>query len=247
MIVTIMFVTHKFGSVGPMSATSRTPVSRRERPAKSALSRDAIVEAAIAVLTSEDPAKLTMRRLAADLDTGPASLYVYVRNTTELHALVIDRLLADLDVEWMREEGWRLRLRRLLTAYVHLLVGYPALARSALHVWPEGPHYLDLVELVLRLLRHGGVPDAQAAWGVDVLLQFATGMAAEWGARGESDEQDVEDLAGLLDSATPERHPILASIGAETLVGGEQEARRDWALDAVISGVVATPRTDEDA
>ena len=36
---------------------------------------------------------VTMRRLAAELDTGPASLYVYVRNTAELHAAMLEGLL----------------------------------------------------------------------------------------------------------------------------------------------------------
>ncbi len=65
-------------------------------------------------------------------------------------------------------------------------------------MWPDGPHYLDLVETVLRLLTSGGVPTERAAWGVDVLLQLATGMAAEYGARGEGQGQDVADLIETL-------------------------------------------------
>ena len=34
-----------------------------------------------------------MRRLAQELDTGPASLHVHVRNTAEPHAAVLDELL----------------------------------------------------------------------------------------------------------------------------------------------------------
>ncbi|MFI5772078.1 hypothetical protein ACIA74_26820 [Streptomyces sp. NPDC051658] len=34
-----------------------------------------------------------------------------------------------------------------------------------------------MVEAVLALLHEGHVPDAQAAWGVDVLLQVATATA----------------------------------------------------------------------
>lgn len=39
-----------------------------------------------------------MRRLAAELDTGLASLYVYVyvRNVAELHGAILDELLAGL-------------------------------------------------------------------------------------------------------------------------------------------------------
>lgn len=219
--------------------------SRRDRPAKPPLSRAGIVDAAMAVLTGDGFERLTMRRLAADLDTGPASLYVYVANTTELHALVIDRLLAGLDLEWAGRGDWRLRLRELLTDYVALLVRHPGLARSALAVWPDGPHYLDLVELILRLLTSGGVPADRAAWGVDILLQLATAMAAEYSTRGERDDQDVADLATALDTATPERHPILTGLGPARMLGGERGARRDWALDAAITGVAGTPLAGE--
>ena len=37
--------------------------------------------------------RVTMRRLAQELDTGAASLYVYVRNTAELHAAMLEELL----------------------------------------------------------------------------------------------------------------------------------------------------------
>ena len=37
--------------------------------------------------------KVTMRRVAATLDTGAASLYVCVRNTEDLHAQILDVLL----------------------------------------------------------------------------------------------------------------------------------------------------------
>ncbi len=225
-----------------MSSPTR---SRRDRPAKPALSRAGIVDAAMAVLTSDGVERLTMRRLAADLDTGPASLYVYVRDTTELHALVIDRLLADLDLAWDGRGDWRRRLRALLTDYVELLVRHPGLARSALAVWPNGPNYLDLIELMLRLLTGGGVPADRAAWGVDVLLQLTTAMAAEYATRSQRDDQDVSDLATALDAASPERHPILTGLGPARMLGGEHGARRDWALDAAITGVAGTPRVHE--
>lgn len=195
----------------------------------------------MSVLAADGFEKLTVRRLANDLDTGPASLYVYVANTTELHALVIDRLLADLDLAWDGRVQWQVRLRLLLTAYVTLLIRHPGLARSALTVWPDGPHYLDLVETVLRLLTSGGVPKQAAAWGVDVLLQFATGMAAEYGTRGESDDQNIADLVTSLAAATPERHPILSGLGPGYMFAGDPAVRRDWALDAVIAGVASTP------
>ena len=52
--------------------------STRDRPAKPPLSVDAVVDAALAVLQADGLEAVTMRRVAAALDTGAASLYVYV-------------------------------------------------------------------------------------------------------------------------------------------------------------------------
>ena len=245
-IVANMFVPNKFVARYHGCVDQTRPRSRRERPAKAPLSREAVVDAALAVLESDGIARLTMRRLAADLDTGPASLYVYVRSTTEVHALLIDRLLAGLDLGWDGEVDWRERLRGLLVDYIVLLMRHPGLAASAQVTWPDGPHYLDLVELVLRLLTAGGVPAERAAWGVDALLQQATAMAVEYHSRGEPDAgQDVAGLEASFATADAERHPVLTGVGAAQLISGDEQARRDWALTALINGVAGTPRPGE--
>ena len=58
----------------------RAPRSTRDRPAKAPLSLEAIVDAAAAILRTEGLEALSMRRVAAALDTGAGSLYVYVPN-----------------------------------------------------------------------------------------------------------------------------------------------------------------------
>src|ERR1700684_2247935 len=92
------------------SGTPRTG-SRRERPAKPALSRAGIVAAALTVMRAEGLDRVTMRRLAAELDTGAASLYVYVRNTAELHAAMLEELLGQIDLSPVTAVGdWQERL-----------------------------------------------------------------------------------------------------------------------------------------
>lgn len=241
MIVTNMFVLGK-SSLWPM--TRPEPASRRERPAKPALSRAAIIDAAMALVEKEGAAKLTMRRLASQLDTGPASLYVYVRNTTELNALLIDRHLAGLDLNWDGEETARERLHRILSDYTHLLSSQPALAQAALVTWPEGPHYLDLLELLLRALRDLGLDTPTAGRAVDLLLQFATASAAEWAAHASVDAQELADLESTLASADSERHPLVVEAGTSAFMSGAPGERNAWAIDVLINGFLHTEITD---
>ncbi|GHG93472.1 TetR/AcrR family transcriptional regulator [Streptomyces rubradiris] len=212
------------------------PRSRRERPAKPALTREGIVAAAVAILRAEGLRKVTMRRLAQELDTGPASLYVYVRNTDELHAAVLDELLGTVGPA-PAEGGWRERLERVLTRYTAMLLEHPSLARSALTARPSGPHYLRLIETLLGLLREGGVPRAQAAWGVDLLLQHATATAAEHA--GEESPAAWEAAARALREAPAATHPHIAA-DAGALLSGTPEARLSWAFQTLITGIERT-------
>lgn len=215
-----------------------SPRSRRERPAKPALTREGIVATAVAVLRAEGLRKVTMRRLAQELDTGPASLYVYVRNTAELHAAVLDELLGTVGPA-PTEGPWRERLEQVLTAYTAMLFEHPSLARSALTARPSGPNYLALIETLLGLLDEGGVPPAQAAWGVDLLLQHATATAAEHSA-DEASEEDWDTLRRVVHDASARTHPHIAALGGALLSGAPHE-RLSWALRTLIAGIEHAP------
>jgi AcrR family transcriptional regulator len=221
-------------------ALRREPVSRRDRPAKPALSRAGVIAVALRVMREEGLERVTMRRLAEELDTGPASLYVYVRNMAELHGAVLDELLAEVEPAGEAAADWRERLIGLLTDCTMLLMRYPSLARSVLTLRPSGPHYLRLIDSVLVLLRQGGVGVRQAAWGVDILLQHAIATAAEQGTREEAAEAGAEQevLERLLNGASPQDHPGIAWAVGE-LVSGTGPQRVRWAFATLIDGIAA--------
>ena len=228
-----------------MASSERPVVSRRERPAKPALTRAGIVAAAIAVMQAEGLDRVTMRRLAQDLDTGAASLYVYVRNTAELHAAMLDELLAGVDLSPVTAAGdWRDRLITVLRSYTLILFEQPGLAPSVLVTRPSGPAYLSLAEGILALLSAGGVAADRAAWAVDLLLHFATSTAAEQGTRQRTvDAPDEDDaLAAALRAAPAATYPHLAALGVEELMSGPGPDRLTWGFSVLINGVLQTPR-----
>ena len=232
-----------------MTTNSETRRSRRERPAKPALSRDGIIATAVGLMRAEGLERVTMRRLAQELDTGAASLYVYVRNTAELHAAVLDDLLGAVDRSPVAAAGdWRDRLVQILGSYTMVLFENPGLAQSALVARPSGPGYLNLLEALLALLDEGGVPPARAAWALDLLLQFGTATAAEQAARDRAvDSEDEQDaLATALRDAEAQTHPHLAAIGTDLLSGTGRD-RLAWGFHVLINGTLHTPRTDAEA
>lgn len=206
------------------------------------MSREGVVAVALRVMREEGLERVTMRRLAAELDTGPASLYVYVRNTAELHGAMLDELVAELNQPAVRQgEDWRAQLITLLCSCTELLFAYPSLARSVLVLRPSGPHYLRLIDTILGLLLAGDVPIRQAARGVDMLLQQAVAMAAEQGSRDESAEAEGEehDLALAVVEATADTYPNIVRVRDEIL-SGDYEERMRWSFATIIDGLCAT-------
>jgi len=217
-----------------------TPRSRRERPAKPALTRQGIIDAALVIMRDEGLNKVTMRRIAAALDTGPASLYVYVRDTEDLHAQILDAMLGSAGVPVAGAGTWRDRLRALLSGYRDVLFQHPDIARMALSTQPSGPNYMALADAILALLAEGGVADQAAAWGLDLLLLYPTAVAVEHSDPKTPAQRDEEfsALAAKIASADATRYPHVARLGGE-LMSGDGRARFDWAFDVLLDGILA--------
>jgi AcrR family transcriptional regulator len=222
-------------------------VSRRERPSKAALSRESIVAATLKLL-DEGVDKLTMRRVAAALDTGPASLYVYVRDTEELHSAVLEELLGKsglLDSKRHVGGSWRERIIDLLMRYTELLLAYPTVARVTAFTRPVGSNYMRLTERLLALQVEGGVSLREAGWGIDLLLQLAETTATEQGSRSAQEQaRDDEVLRAAIQSLVAANSPDLPYVVAEgeDLLSGEGPERGVWGFEVILNGLLATPR-----
>ena len=222
------------------TSRSRHAVSRRTRPAKSPLSQEAIVSTALDLLSREGMAGLSLRKVATALDTGAASLYVYVANLDELHALVLDRVLGEVVVPPEQDGDWRDRLKSTLRSYSEALYARPGLAQVALSTIPSGPNAVELTESLLGLLEHGDVETERAAWAVDLLLLHTSAFAAERDNRRSDDEIALRRAQEALGSVSPEEHPHIHALGAELFSG--DRSRYEWGLDVLINGVLNTPR-----
>lgn len=68
-------------------------------PRPKSLTPEALAAAALAVVDRDGLPALSMRAVAQELGMGTMSLYRYVREKTELEALVVDLILSTVDVE----------------------------------------------------------------------------------------------------------------------------------------------------
>lgn len=226
------------GTRNPFQAPEVT--SRRGGPAKEPLSRDVIVTAALELLRRDGAEGMSLRKVASALDTGPASLYVYVENLQELQALVLDRALAEVKTDGARGRGFQQRITALLSSYLQVLGGTPGLADLALSTIAAGPNALRITEALLGHLDEGGVDPATAAWAVDLLTLYVTAVAAEQSHR-PAGEGALGPIARVIGAVSPQEYPRIFAAREELLSG---PGRVSWALEAILTGILQTPRAN---
>lgn len=218
--------------------------STRDRPAKAPLSEDVVIDAALAILKSEGIEAVTMRRVATALDTGPASLYVYVSGRDGLLEGMLDRVIAAVELEVPDPSRWRSQLHSLLMRVHRVLVAHPGIAAVTLADPPTTEVVLLLAENLLGILLAGGLDSQDAAWACDIFILLATAAAREHDARHPAGTtegtrpDDADELYKTFAGLPPNKFPLIAAHAAQ-MVAGDGDERFRFAIDVAIDGLVA--------
>ena len=212
--------------------------STRDRPAKAPLSEDAVVDAGLAILAAEGLAAVTLRRVAAALDTGAASLYVYVAGREGLLRAMQERILATVELPAPDPSRWREQVHALLDRIRVALAAHPGIAAAATAEPPTSAAALVLQDNLLGLLRAGDLGPRDAAWTADVLLALTVQSVVEAEARRAAGPQLAETLHATFAALPPDRFPHVTAH-ADDLVSGSRDERFRFGVDAVLDGVLA--------
>lgn len=217
----------------------------RTRPAgqRRTLSQDVIVDMALDLLGKGSLDTVSMRRVAQELGTGPASLYAHVSNKEELYELMLDRLLGRLPRPEPDPAIWAEQIIEMARAQLKMLTSYPGIARVGLEtIVPAGPNALAYGEAVLAVLRAGGLPDRVAVLAFDTLSLWCSAFAFELGA-AKTGEVDPAAIAargkeiGAYMAARPTQFPNLLGVGS-ILSEASPEERFEFGLDVFLAGLI---------
>jgi AcrR family transcriptional regulator len=238
--------------VGPVRVRVTTG---REEP-KERLSRDRIVDVALEQMKERGYEAVSMRSIAKELGTGPASLYAHVANKEELDELVVDRVAREIPLPVPDPARWDDQLRELLLEMLGVYRAHPGVARATLGMIPTSEGALRSAETLMALLRAGEVPDQVGAWAADMFALYVASVAVEedvWRVRAESAGGDGEDGEAYGEAAVvaavrehfaslpPERFPLLSSM-ADVMTAGTGEDRVRFAVDLLVEGLKAVAR-----
>lgn len=219
------------------------PPERERR--RRALTVEAIVEAALRVVDSEGFDALTMRRVAQELGTGGASLYAHVDGKETLIALVMDRVIGEVEVPWPPDPAHWVEqvtegVRRMRAAFAR----HRDIARGAMARIPTGPNALASMDRMLGLMRASGLPDQIIAYAADLLPLYLTAVAYEeslYQSRGFTEEKMagfVEELRRYFASLPVDRFPNMVAL-AGPLTAGDGDERFEFGVQVLLRGLMA--------
>jgi AcrR family transcriptional regulator len=224
----------------PRTTRARTPIS---------LAR--IVDTALRIVDAEGTDGVTMRRVATELGTGPASLYAYVGSREELLVRVHERVIEEVDFPDWRALGWQEAMRRFATSIHDVYRRHADIALLSFADVPTTEPALRGAEDLLAAMLEGGVPMRVAAWSLDRLSLYIGADAYEgWlmqrrfgGATPEESERRGRayfDQVGQFFAALPrDRFPVMTTH-VDEMMDGDGEERFRFGIDMFIAGIAST-------
>lgn len=217
---------------------SAHPVSRRSRPAKPPLSRRSILDAALALIRDRGVEAVTLRHVAEQVETGPASLYAYFGSRDILLEHVLDAAYSQVELVDTGPRSWRDALAGTIINTIETLAAYPGLGAVALGTIPTLPGALRLAEHELALMEIGGIAPDRAALAVDLISQCAASTAIERTVRrdGTRGDGEREHVRAAYENADPDLFPHVMR-SATMLTGPDERARRDFSIEVILSGI----------
>jgi AcrR family transcriptional regulator len=205
------------------------------------LTRQRVVAEALTVIAQDGVQALSMRSLAARLGVVPGALYHHVRNKQQLHDLLLDNVLAEVDVHLDPSLTWPEQLKVLAHRLRAVLEAHPGVAGILKTRDPLGPHSLALAEAFLAPLQTAGFAEREAGLAFFLLIDYTIGFAVS-SPPTSVNEQRVRDpatrgqLHQFFRSLPPDRFPTLVALGEHVWLDNRDQ-RFTAGLDVLVDGL----------
>lgn len=219
-------------------ATSTSKVHRREE----SLSREQIIQAAIALLDESGEEGLTFRALSERLSTGPGAIYWHVANKGDLVTAACDELIGKTVREASLDGTPQENIRLLGLAMFDAIDVHPWLGSALMHGAHQAP-MLHIVERIGQQIKAVGVPRTKHWVSASALLNYILGVAGRNAANGQyaranglNRDTALDAIATAWSQLDAEDYPFVRSLAPHLRT---HDDRKDFAagIDLILKGI----------
>jgi AcrR family transcriptional regulator len=195
------------------------------------LTRDRIIDAAVALADTGGVEELSMRKLGAELGVEAMSLYNHVENKDDILDGMIDQVFRAIPLP-AGDSDWRVSIRETALTALDQFIAHPWVVNLLMQRGNYGNSSLLFMDRALGLLRGAGFSEEDTHHAWQMLASHTMGYAFQQMSGGQdkdSWERDFPDLS---------RFPNVAAL-APYLANCEFGTEFAFGLDIIVAGLEA--------
>jgi AcrR family transcriptional regulator len=203
------------------------------------LSRQRVLDAAVALADRDGVGALSMRKLAQELGVEAMSLYHHVAGKDAILDGIVDVVFGEIELP-SGDGGWKAAMRRRAVSARSALRRHPwATALMESRTTP-GPANLRHHDAVLGVLRNAGFPVELAAHAYSLLDAYIYGFALQESSLPfETPEETAEVASSIMAGYPADAFPYLTEIAVEHVLqpGYDYGNEYQFGLDLILDGL----------
>jgi AcrR family transcriptional regulator len=209
------------------------------RPARTPLSRDRVLQGALAVADQGGLESLTIRSLAHELGAKPMSVYYHVANKSEIIDGIADLVFSEIELP-APDGDWRAGMRRRATSARSVLRRHPWAIPLLQTRTNPGPATLRHHNAVIGALRSAGFSVAMTAHAFALIDSYVFGFALSESALPINGPETVTEVAtSMMPAGFPDLYPHLSEFTTEHILkpGYDFGAEFDFGLTLILDAL----------
>jgi AcrR family transcriptional regulator len=208
-------------------------------PSRPALSRERVLQGAVAVADARGIAALTIRSLAQHLGVKPMSLYYYVANKNEILDAIVDVVFSEIDLPTV-DGDWRSEVHLRATSARHVLRRHSWAIGLLESRSSPGPATLRHHDAMIGTLRGAGFSIEMTAHAYALIDSYVYGFALQEAALPFEGSDDVATVVEpMIEQFSTTEYPHLVELATEHVLrpGYDFGDEFDFGLTLILDGL----------
>ena len=214
-----------------------TQPDRRDEP-RLPLSRERVLDAAIALADEGGIESLSMRKLGQELGVEAMSLYNHVANKDDLESGIVEIVLGEIEVP--SGADWKAALRRTAISSHDAFVRHRWACNLMMRASGVSPARMRWMEAVLRTLREAGFSADLTHHAYHALDSHITGFTLWQVSMPFETKEELDDIAGWFLSQIPtDEYPYVVEHAHQHLEPASPDGKSEFefGLDLILDGL----------